>query len=48
MCNLYSHTKGPIVIRTFAEALGGVWLDSAGNLEPRPAIFPDAFWSSAK
>ena len=41
MCNLYSHTKGPKAIRDLANAMGGDWLDSAGNLEPQSAIFPD-------
>lgn len=41
MCNLYSHTKGPKAIRDLANAMGGDWLDNAGNLEPQPAIFPD-------
>jgi putative SOS response-associated peptidase YedK len=42
MCNLYSHTKDPKAIRDLANATGGDWLDNAGNLEPQPAIFPDA------
>jgi putative SOS response-associated peptidase YedK len=42
MCNLYSHVKGPKAIRDLADAMGGDWLDSVGNLEPQPAIFPDA------
>jgi putative SOS response-associated peptidase YedK len=42
MCNLYSHTKGQKAIRDIANAMGGVWLDSAGNLEPQPGIFPDS------
>lgn len=29
------------VIRDLANAMGEDWLDSAGNLEPQPAIFPD-------
>jgi putative SOS response-associated peptidase YedK len=41
MCNLYSHTKGPKAIRDLANAMGGDWLDNAGNLEPQPSIFPD-------
>jgi len=41
MCNLYSHTKGPKAIHEIANAMGGDWLDSAGNLEPQPSIFPD-------
>jgi putative SOS response-associated peptidase YedK len=41
MCNLYSQTKGPKAIRDLANAMGGDWLDNAGNLEPQPAIFPD-------
>jgi putative SOS response-associated peptidase YedK len=41
VCNLYSHTKGPKAIREIANAMGGDWLDSAGNLEPQPGIFPD-------
>ncbi|MES2294332.1 MAG: SOS response-associated peptidase family protein [Pseudomonadota bacterium] len=42
MCNLYSHTKGPKAIRDLANSMGGAWLDNVGNLEPQPAIFPDA------
>jgi putative SOS response-associated peptidase YedK len=42
VCNLYSHVKGPKAIRDLANAMGSDWLDSAGNLEPQPAIFPDA------
>lgn len=42
MCNLYSHVKGPKAIKDIANAMGGDWLDSVGNLEPQPAIFPDA------
>jgi hypothetical protein len=42
MCNLYSHVKGPKAIRDLADAMGGDWLDSVGNLEPQPAIIPDA------
>jgi hypothetical protein len=45
---LYSHVKGPKAIREIADAMGGPWLDNAGNLEPQPAIFPDAYWSNAK
>jgi hypothetical protein len=41
MCNLYSHVKGPKAIRDLANAMGGDWLDGAGNLEPQPAIIPD-------
>ncbi|MES2291788.1 MAG: SOS response-associated peptidase family protein [Pseudomonadota bacterium] len=41
MCNLYSHVKGPKAIRDLANAMGGPWRDSVGNLEPQPAIFPD-------
>jgi putative SOS response-associated peptidase YedK len=41
MCNLYSHVKGPKAIRDIAKAMGGGWLDSTGNLEPQPSIFPD-------
>lgn len=41
MCNLYSHVKGPKAIRDLANAMGGDWLDNAGNLEPQPSIFPD-------
>jgi len=41
MCNLYSHTKGPKAIRDLANAMGGDWLDNAGNLPPQPGIFPD-------
>ena len=41
MCNLYSHVKGPKVIRDLANAMGGDWLENAGNLEPQPSIFPD-------
>jgi putative SOS response-associated peptidase YedK len=41
MCNLYSHVKGPKAIRDLANAMGGDWLDSVGNLEPQPSIFPD-------
>ena len=41
MCNLYSHTKGSKAIRDIANAMGGDWLDNAGNLEPQTAIFPD-------
>jgi putative SOS response-associated peptidase YedK len=43
MCNLYSHTKGPKAIRDLAKKMGGGWLDSTGNLEPQPSIFPDQF-----
>jgi hypothetical protein len=32
MCNLYSHVNGPKAIRDLADAMGGDWLDSAGNL----------------
>jgi putative SOS response-associated peptidase YedK len=42
MCNRYSHTKGPMAIGAIAIAMGGDWLDSLGNLEPQPSIFPDA------
>ena len=35
MCNLYSHVKGPKAIRDLANAMGGEWLDNAGNLEPQ-------------
>src|SRR5437868_6248993 len=42
MCNLYSHTKPQQAIRDIANAMGGDWFDSAGNLEPQPSIFPDA------
>ena len=38
MCNLYSLTKGQQAIREFTRAAR----DSAGNLPPLPAIFPDA------
>ena len=41
MCNLYSHTRPQQAVRDLAEAMGGDWLDSAGNLPPQPAIFPD-------
>ncbi|HWJ71927.1 MAG TPA: SOS response-associated peptidase family protein [Kaistia sp.] len=37
MCNLYSMTSNPEAIRAFARAM----LDSTGNLEPQPGIFPD-------
>lgn len=37
MCNLYSFTKGPGAIHEFLDAV----LNSAGNLEPQPGIFPD-------
>lgn len=42
MCNLYSHTKGQKAIRDIANAMGGDWLDSAGNLEAQAGIFPDS------
>jgi putative SOS response-associated peptidase YedK len=37
MCNLYSVTKGQAAIREFTKAMR----DTAGNLPPQPAIFPD-------
>lgn len=37
MCNLYSVTKGQQAIREVTRAM----LDTAGNLPPLPAIFPD-------
>jgi putative SOS response-associated peptidase YedK len=37
MCNLFSETKGQAAIR----ALAGAMRDTAGNLPPMPAIFPD-------
>ncbi|SHF09679.1 Putative SOS response-associated peptidase YedK [Kaistia soli DSM 19436] len=37
MCNLYSMMSNPEAIRAFASAM----LDSTGNLEPQPGIFPD-------
>jgi hypothetical protein len=42
MCNLYSSTKRPKSIRDIVHAMGGDWRDSVGNLQPQPAIFPDA------
>jgi hypothetical protein len=42
MCNLYRSTKGPKAIRDIANAMGGDWRDSVGNLEPQPANFLDA------
>ena len=41
MCNLYSLTRGPKAIRDIANAMGGDWLDNAGNLQPQAGIFPD-------
>jgi hypothetical protein len=41
MCKLHSHTKGPKAIRATANAMGGDWLENAGNLEPQPELFPD-------
>lgn len=41
MCNLYSHTRPQQAVRDLADAMGGDWLDNAGNLPPQPAIFPD-------
>ncbi len=37
MCNLYSIMSNPDAIRAFAEAM----LDTSGNLQPLPAVFPD-------
>jgi putative SOS response-associated peptidase YedK len=37
MCNLYSITKGQQAIREFTHATA----DRAGNLPPRPGVFPD-------
>lgn len=42
MGNLYSLVKGSKAIRDIADAMGGDWLGTAGNLEPQPAVFPDA------
>ncbi len=37
MCNLYSIMSNPDAIRAFARAL----LDTTGNLEPQPGVYPD-------